>query len=485
MTRETEVEDILLVRAFDEADEDGRILTKSMRDRARAPLDPAADPHRARAARAEPIAKELHALLPGLAHAMRWMRLDDPAPRLTVIAAFVIGMAAHALGTARMFNVLQMPFLGLCAWNIFIYALLVRRGLGPRHAPSGAIAAPALGAAHDFLLGLFMKIGARSLRRRAETVDVATRALARYFDRWRRAAAPLLAARAERLFHLGAAALTFGLVAGMYLRGLVTEYRADWESTFLSEAQAAAILRFFLLPASALTRIPVELAKNGPAAPWIHLYAATAAIFVVLPRLILALGAARRAAAAAQGISSDAADPFAAAGEKGGPAHVRIVAFSYAPSPRVREHLNTILARLFGERARLDPCLLADYADEWDEAAARAAAPGATFDVLVFSMAQTPEIEVHGRFTADAVRTRKSPNGVLVLVDSSTYLKLSADQAKKSAADAARAEAREAAWRNALSESGAAVVFCDLLETPDRRTVDAVGAAFRGATWKS
>ena len=47
------------------------------------------------------------------------------------------------------------------------------------------------------------------------------------------------ALRAETALHAGAAALALGLVAGLYVRGLVLDYRAGWESTFLDAGDGA------------------------------------------------------------------------------------------------------------------------------------------------------------------------------------------------------------------------------------------------------
>jgi hypothetical protein len=76
-----------------------------------------------------------------------------------------------------------------------------------------------------------------------------------FFTEWARAAAPLAAVRVGRSLHIAAFALALGAIAGMYVRGLVLEYRAGWESTFISAEAVHALLAFVLGPASALTGI--------------------------------------------------------------------------------------------------------------------------------------------------------------------------------------------------------------------------------------
>ena len=63
------------------------------------------------------------------------------------------------------------------------------------------------------------------------------RGLRRAVARAQRATASL---RAETPLHVGAAALALGLVAGLYVRGLVLDYRVGWESTFLDAGDRAA-----------------------------------------------------------------------------------------------------------------------------------------------------------------------------------------------------------------------------------------------------
>ena len=124
-------------------------------------------------------------------------------------------------------------------------------------------------------------------------------AFAAFLDEWSRAAAPLLTARAGRVLHLSAALLAAGAIAGLYVRGLVFEYRAGWESTFLepSGARTAVPPARARRPPSLGTPFPsvaeVEAirwpASSGEnAARWIHWYALTVAALVVVPRLALA-----------------------------------------------------------------------------------------------------------------------------------------------------------------------------------------------------
>lgn len=187
------------------------------------------------------------------------------------------GVLVDQLGPPQHVNLLAPAVWALVAWNLTVY-------------------------------GAFLWPGARRsgwLQRLAANAGVATPDAAAPLHTWARLAAPLTAQRLALLLHLAAAGLALGLVAGLYARGLVLDYRIGWQSTFLGAPAVQALLDTLLAPAAALTGIPVadvaplRLAPGQPAsasaAPWIHLLAATLVLTVVLPRLALAALAASRA----------------------------------------------------------------------------------------------------------------------------------------------------------------------------------------------
>jgi hypothetical protein len=126
----------------------------------------------------------------------------------------------------------------------------------------------------------------------------------RFWVHWIAIARPVLVLNARRLFHWAACALTLGALIGMYGRGLVLEYNVVWRSTFIRSPEIVTwVLRAFLGPAALLLGMPLPdqqdaallmTVDGAPAAPWIHLYAMSAAVFVVAPRAVLAIAAAMR-----------------------------------------------------------------------------------------------------------------------------------------------------------------------------------------------
>ncbi|MDP2005605.1 MAG: DUF2868 domain-containing protein [Rubrivivax sp.] len=215
-------------------------------------------------------------LLPRDAAGRRWLSRRGWHPAwvgLALLLGWLAGLAADQLGAPQRVNLLAPAVWAVVAWNLVVYAAMLLPL--PRLGLRDALARWGLGS------------------------DEGPAAL------WARHAAPLQAARAALVLHAGAAALGLGLVAGLYVRGLVLDYRAGWQSTFLDAQGVQQALQWLLAPARWATGIPlpdVAPLRIGPgaeavasAAPWIHLYAATLVIFVLLPRGLLALRAAWQA----------------------------------------------------------------------------------------------------------------------------------------------------------------------------------------------
>ena len=218
-------------------------------------------------------------LLPRDASARRWLERRAWHPAwvwLGAVLGFIVGVGVDRLGPPEHVNLLAPAVWVVVLWNLCVYVAALmpwRGGVGSQLGPWFA--------------------------RRGQGADLGASLL------WARHAAPLSMNRAALVLHVAAAALASGLVAGLYLRGLVLDYRAGWQSTFLDAPAVQALLNTLLWPASVLTGIAVpDVAplRVGPGAPaqataaqWIHLYAGTLLLWVVVPRLLLAWWSAWRA----------------------------------------------------------------------------------------------------------------------------------------------------------------------------------------------
>ena len=222
----------------------------------------------------------LQRLLPRDQAAQRWLARRGWHPAWVLLAAVLgamAGLLADQLGPPQRVNLLAPAVWAVVAWNLLVYAALLLTK--PMPVPMAGLRA--------------------WLSRWGQGADSAAGTL------WWRHAGPLMAERTALVLHTAAAALALGLVAGLYLRGLVLDYRAGWQSTFLDAPAVQQGLGLLLAPASWFTGITlpdVAPLRVGPgadakasAAPWMHLYAATLALFVVLPRMLLAWRAGWRA----------------------------------------------------------------------------------------------------------------------------------------------------------------------------------------------
>lgn len=480
---------VLLVRAVEENDPDGHLLGLEDRRRATGEVRTRAepDPAQAIAARARALVPVIAARIPALAAAARDVRVPLWIGVGLVAAAGAIGVASSALGPSRRINVLGVPILAVLGWNLLVYLLLLA-SLAVRRRGASAHGAPApSGASHRVL----MWVAERAARVRGAgaegTSAVARAATAAYLTGWRRVAAPLVIARGRALLHLGAAALAAGMIVGMYVRGIAFEYRATWESTFLGPAQVHALLVAVLGPAGAVLgqSVPdaaalamIRAPGSGEAASVIHLFAMTALLWVIAPRLALAAIDTARARGKARRVVLDLDEPYyrrLLAEYRGDATHVYAVPYSGELDPVAADALRERLQRLEGTAVALHVCPSVAYgteASEWLERALpdrRGTSPAAPQNerwlALVMSLAQTPESEVHGELIrqllehAAALRYR-----LILVVDASGYRRhLAGTQVEQR-----RLEERREAWNRMAARRGLTPLHLDLAEGPAR-----------------
>jgi hypothetical protein len=216
------------------------------------------------------------------------------------------------------------------------------------------------------------------------------------------------------------------------------------------------------------------------AAPWIHLIATTALLYIVLPRLALVLWTsaalvqrARRPAlppglaayARALLLQSGAAPPLTA----------RVVTYAYDPARESLDGLGALLSGALGGAVEVAIAARVAYGKE-DAFAAQlreAPLPAADCHVLLLSLAATPEPENHGDVIsalAERVGRDAGPDRLLVLVDEAPY----AARMRGDASFERRMEERRAAWREFAARRGRQACIVDLSRV---RTDDAAAAA--------
>ena len=274
--------------------------------------------------RADLLLRSLRARSPGIDYVLAIAGGSIALDRGMLMLAFVAGVLLSCLDGRRAINIFALPLVVLIAWNLLVY---VSR-LGRRRTTAATITtatkstpgvtsigaapvAPASGGASAPRRSLFASFYSRWTRSRIDKLlGHSTRfnaplapGLRRFAGDWWEVAQPLFAARARRLLHLSAMAVALGLIAGYYFRAIILRAGAGWEGgNVLGPGTAHTFLAVLYGPASLITgislpptagiaelRLTAASGSGGDAAPWIHLIAWTAILYIVLPRLIAVL----------------------------------------------------------------------------------------------------------------------------------------------------------------------------------------------------
>ena len=340
--------------------------------------------------------------------------------------------------------------------------------------------------------------------------------LGNFMAEWAQLSEPLTRLRLSRTVHLAAAAFALGAVVSLYARGLLTQYAAGWESTFLDATEVHTLLSWLFTPAltvfpflqgftladiealqfgvqagagvatgavPGLAAVPGALSGTagavagtaGAGERWVHLYGATILLLVIVPRIVLASITALRARRLARRFPLDLEHPYfrklADSIGAGTPAVLRVLPYSFTLDEARDRGLWTVAAMALGAQARVLLRPTVPYGEEPKEALqaglqdARFDDAGVTVTAALFNLAATPEKENHGAFLDYLARNSK--RGVAVLLDESGMLERAGGQG---GAEARIAE-RIALWRQFCSFHGTAATVVNLLQ-PERHPIE-------------
>jgi hypothetical protein len=348
-TGQTQTAEILLVRAIEETREDA-VPAATLVDALTAAGDLEDEPRW--------LVRRARFLLDGVLSAYRPLvdltRAFDGGAPVLLLVPFLLGLLSNYLGPSSRIHALMNPMGLLITWNVTMYVLLVvahalgrrRRGqppaeVVPPNAPAGTgerrppvipavaptVSAPPSAGANLLTRWIIRRVvpaiwlsvgrGASETRRHV----AGTAAVARTFwTHWLAVARPVLLLGARRAFHLTAIGLAAGALAGMYVRGLFFDYTIVWRSTFIRDPDLVAVVLSALFgPAALCLGVPLPDAAEAarlmtpagvPAARWIHLYAVSAALLIVGPRLLLAIVTSARRRALAGRIGLDLGEEY-------------------------------------------------------------------------------------------------------------------------------------------------------------------------------
>jgi hypothetical protein len=327
---------VLLIQAIEETDRRGEALAlaervdatravagknlSSIATQAEAQLSSATEWFLIR--RADLLLHSLRGRSPGIDYVLAIAGGSTSLDRGMLVVAFVVGALLSFLDGdgGRAINIFALPLVALIAWNLLVYvSRLGRRRTTPTKSTPGVasvaaaaqVPTPAPGGVSPPRLSPFASFYSRWARSRIDKLlGHSTRfnaplapGLRRFAGDWWEVAQPLFAARARRLLHLSAMAVALGLIAGYSFRAIILHAGAGWEGgNVLGPGTAHTLIAVLYGPASLITgialppaagiaelRLTAASGSGGDAAPWIHLIAWTAVLYIVLPRLIAVL----------------------------------------------------------------------------------------------------------------------------------------------------------------------------------------------------
>jgi hypothetical protein len=463
---------IVLVRAIESTDSDKRVLSDDDRTYAsRSAYELAhwqASEHNSSVTpelllqkRAEQVLKKITERTPAFAMtggAPGWFTVLGG---LMPLGAFLIGVLVDRITDPHRVDLLSAPLLGIMLWNLAVYGLLLVGKLLPaKKSWSGSWRCVSF---FSWLPPLFSgRFSTRFTTRKLP--PTLTAALARFAVEWTRLSASLQAARVSRTLHFGAALFALGAVVSLYVRGLLSRYRAGWESTFLDAEQVHKLLTWLFAPAHyvfGLAGFSIEevRALNVGAsstlesgARWVHLYAATLLLVVMLPRLTLALAARWQELKLRNNFPLNLDDAyFRKLTDKLGPvvpAVLRVFPYGFSLDESRDAGLTFTAHSMLGDQARVQLHPVIPYGE--DLAALPSDQPerdaGVVLTVALFNLTATPEKENHGVFIDHLVHA--TGGDLAVLVDASGYAQRLGAQAQSQQ----RLDERTALWHQ----------FCDL-----------------------
>ncbi len=462
----TQLAKVLLVQTCEEHDPEHKFILRYEREPPRHGNDPrdraaAEDPARAGETwvieRADQISDRLTQKHPALTSAFTVLQIRTPLA-LLIGCAVVGGFLADPIGPSGHINLLNFPLLTLLLWNAVAYVGLLYNMIVPR--PSRDRSQPGLPGLVEWLLGLSVRGRLGRLRSdHAQSSDEQqwiAASLATYAARLLHSGRDLLITHARSHLHAAAAALAIGVIAGLYLRGFSFLYKAGWDSTFMEAEGVHTFLSILFAPASWLLGAPMpgveaiadlQGTARANAAIWIHFWAMTTMLFIVLPRTMLAAAAWMRKTRLADAMHLPSNEPYfrrLLSPYRGKGLLVQVLAYSH----RVREADDRLLAFLSDAFGILADIHMGNSVQYGDRPPTFPADPDRGLcAIALFNVAQAPE-ETHSEFLEElktTIRGRGRPNMLLVLLDCEAYTQIDHEK---------RLRERCQAWSTLAKECG-------------------------------
>ena len=392
---------ILFFRALGETDHEGVILPSSLLETVRNKMEPFLKDtdYFARFCRSlEKIASRRHNIDFSTYYTAFDFKLGKSG--LLLLVSFLIGLGSNYLGSGPRVNILLNPLMILLCWNFAVYLVLLFKGTIFRQytLPPANMAFQLINfgrSIKDKLNLLFPKKAKKSTILRTARV---------YFIKlWLQQANALSVARLSLILHGMAIALTCGVVTGLYLRGLFQEYQFAWFSTF-DKSIVMSLGKVIFAPV--LFLIQGNMPKENMGAAWIHLFAASAVFYILIPRFFLLFQTKLKIKKLSGSIEPDLTLPCFMKWRLY-TVNLDLYSYSYSLDDKNLQLLNEALKRVYGYQDKL---IIENI--QWGENLPKSLNQK-RIPVFCFNAAQTPENEVHGEFLNRILQRLNSCIGIV------------------------------------------------------------------------
>ncbi|MBW2606742.1 MAG: DUF2868 domain-containing protein [Deltaproteobacteria bacterium] len=393
---------ILFFRALGETDHEGVILPSSLLETVRKNMEPFLKDtdYFARFCRSlEKIAGRRHSIN----FSTYYMAFDFKLGKsgLLLLLSFIIGLSSNYLGSGPRVNILLNPLMILLCWNFAVYLVLFFKGTVFRK----YTLPPANMAFQLINFGRSIKDKFNLLfPKKSKKATLLRNARIYFIELWLQQANALSAARLSLILHSMAIALTCGVVAGLYLRGLFQEYQFAWFSTF-DKSIVMSLGKVIFVPVLLLTQ--GSMPEENMGAAWIHLFAASAGFYILLPRFLLLFHTRFKIKKLSGSVELDLTLPYFKKWRLDS-VNLDLYSYSYSLDDKNLQLLNEALERVYGHQDKL---IVENI--QWGENLPKSLNQE-RIPVFCFNAAQTPENEVHGEFLN---RILQRLNSCIIIVD--------------------------------------------------------------------
>ncbi|WP_454060883.1 DUF2868 domain-containing protein [Candidatus Nitrospira salsa] len=372
-------------------------------------------------------------------------------PLLLIVAlALLGGFFTDPIGPEGHINLLHFPLLALVCWNMVTYLWMGMRRV---------VVSASKNDPNEWISNWLTKVGlgisqfnVRFFQRKSpEEKQWIIASLTRFFRLWSSLVGQAVRLQGRSILHWGAAGLAAGVIIGMYLRGFAFEYRASWQSTFLETEQVHDVLAIILFPASMMLgvdfpSVQAMAALKAPgsenAAKWIHLWAVTCLLIIVVPRIGLALYARRKASKQLDELKLPLDEPYfqrLLAPYRGDGLWVEVLPYQCELDHSTATRLEECCLHMFGNGSSVQIRSSIAYGEDQRPMDVPHHIPLRV--LVIFDVATTPEQEVHGEFLKNIqsqVGDWPAGGSLLLVILAGAYLKRTDQQ---------RLEQRTQSWQ--------------------------------------